>query len=196
MAAAHDPVRTCIGCRETFAQQELIRFVSTPQGSVFPDLRNKMPGRGAYTCFKSACIETAVKKQQFQRSLKVSLSSLDAASLKKEVLLQLESQLQGLISLMRKAGTIQAGANMLQEALKKEKFVLLVLAGDISPGRSEKLVQCAKASGVDYSFFATKEELGRWVGKGETSALGIKPGGLADRFKMTFEQYRQLSGEL
>jgi len=193
---SREPVRTCIGCRETFEQQDLMRFVRSPQGEILPDLMHKMPGRGAYVCYRAECLENATEKQQFQRSFKQPVSSLGIKSLRELIIKQLAQQLKGYLSLLRKAGQLKVGGNLIEDTLKKDTFVMVLMATDIAAKRSTRLERQAQACRVVYGYFATMEELGHWVGKGETSAIGIMSGGLADRFKKTFERYCQLSGEL
>lgn len=196
MSAVRVAQRTCLGCRETIPQESLLRLVCSPAGEIVPDLLHKLPGRGAYLCYNPACVDVAVNKNQFQRAFRRTLVEVDSALLKQRIVEQLEGQLQGLVALLRKAGCVQAGASQIQERLGREEFALLVLAEDISQGRAEKLQAKARACRVDYVNFATKTDLGHWVGKGESSALGLVPGGLTERFKQAFARYRQLSGEL
>jgi predicted RNA-binding protein YlxR (DUF448 family) len=58
-----------------------VRVVRTPEGSVVADPTGKKPGRGAYVHADPACWTTALKKGQLARSLKVTISSADVASL-------------------------------------------------------------------------------------------------------------------
>ncbi len=48
--------RRCICCRQSRAKGELLRLVCDNQGSVWPDLPQKAPGRGAYVCW-GTCLE-------------------------------------------------------------------------------------------------------------------------------------------
>ncbi len=64
-----EPLRMCVGCRESFLQKELLRLVAS-EGGVAIDGPQKLPGRGAYLCFRTACVERAKKRQSLQRALK------------------------------------------------------------------------------------------------------------------------------
>ena len=75
MENKHVPQRTCIGCRETKAKQELIRIVRTPGGGVEIDLAGKKPGRGAYFCSKPECWEKTIKRNRIDYVLRTKLSS-------------------------------------------------------------------------------------------------------------------------
>ena len=196
MGNSRVPQRTCVGCRETFSQDNLLRLVRSPDAEVLADLSHKLPGRGVYLCYRRECIETALIRDQLQRGFRQPIAEIKPEQLTFQVVGLLQEQLQGLIGLLRKAGQLQVGASQVHDRLGRESFAFLVLAEDISQGRADKLLAKSRACNIDCVFFATKLKLGHWVGKGESSALGIKPGGLAERFKQAFARYRQLSGEL
>lgn len=62
------PLRMCIGCREMKPKKELIRVVRSPEGEISIDLRGKKPGRGAYICRDSTCLEKALKNRMLERA--------------------------------------------------------------------------------------------------------------------------------
>lgn len=65
------PIRTCVGCRRREPAAELLRVVASPtNGSVIPDLRHRLPGRGAWLHPRSACLSTANKRRAFERALR------------------------------------------------------------------------------------------------------------------------------
>ncbi len=55
--------RTCIVTRVAQAPEAMIRFVRGPDGTVVPDLRGKLPGRGAWVSAKRETVATAVRKE-------------------------------------------------------------------------------------------------------------------------------------
>lgn len=61
------PQRTCMGCNEKKDKKELIRIVRLPQGEIVIDRTGKMPGRGAYLCDKTECLEKAIKTRRIER---------------------------------------------------------------------------------------------------------------------------------
>lgn len=63
------PMRMCVGCREMHEKRELIRIVKSAEGVVSIDMRGKAPGRGAYICKKSDCLERAMKSRALERAL-------------------------------------------------------------------------------------------------------------------------------
>ncbi len=62
------PIRMCIGCREMKPKKELIRIVKSPEGEISIDLRGKKPGRGAYICRDSVCLDKALKNRMLERA--------------------------------------------------------------------------------------------------------------------------------
>jgi len=58
---SHVPTRTCLGCRRRRAKRELVRLARRGDGSVVVDVRGVQPGRGAYVCGVSECVERALK---------------------------------------------------------------------------------------------------------------------------------------
>ncbi|GAA2062138.1 YlxR family protein [Streptomyces carpaticus] len=61
------PERTCIGCRQRSARDDLLRAVVI-EGRCVPDPRGTLPGRGAYVHPVPACYELAVRRRAFPRA--------------------------------------------------------------------------------------------------------------------------------
>ncbi len=55
----HIPQRTCVGCRQVLAKQEMTRIVATTDG-VQVDLTSKKNGRGAYLHNLKACWQKGI----------------------------------------------------------------------------------------------------------------------------------------
>ena len=70
----HEPVRTCVACREEGAKGALVRLVRGPDGAACVDLNSGMPGRGAYLHRDAKCVELARKRRQLERSLAATIS--------------------------------------------------------------------------------------------------------------------------
>ena len=65
----HEPVRTCVACRQEAGKGALIRLVRRPDGSAAMDRTGHASGRGAYLHRNQECIEIARKRRQLERSL-------------------------------------------------------------------------------------------------------------------------------
>ncbi len=88
------PVRSCIGCRNRFPKENLIRFTTDPQGRVVPDPLYTEPGRGAYLCPSQHCFKMAYRKRgafsrAFRREVKL---PRDPTELSEEALRSLERE--------------------------------------------------------------------------------------------------------
>jgi len=59
--APREPVRTCVACRAARPQRELLRLARTPDGIRF-DTSGRLPGRGAYLCPETPCLDTAAHR--------------------------------------------------------------------------------------------------------------------------------------
>lgn len=67
------PVRTCAGCGRKAPQAELMRFAA-PDGTLQADPARRLPGRGVYTCARSACLERAAARGALSRTLRRSVT--------------------------------------------------------------------------------------------------------------------------
>jgi hypothetical protein len=68
------PVRMCVGCREKKEKREMLRVVRTPEGGVALDDTGKLSGRGAYVCRKAECLRRAIRQNQLERQLEITLT--------------------------------------------------------------------------------------------------------------------------
>ena len=71
------PRRTCVGCRTTRGQNELVRFCCGDDGMVRPSPVGR--GRGAWVCADtlSACLERAVVTKAFSRAFRRPIAGVD-----------------------------------------------------------------------------------------------------------------------
>ncbi|MCR5098602.1 MAG: YlxR family protein [Lachnospiraceae bacterium] len=68
------PQRRCVGCGNSFDQNELIRVRKAQDGSVVVATGRDEAGRSAYICKNVACLEAARKKRGFDRSFRCAVS--------------------------------------------------------------------------------------------------------------------------
>ncbi len=84
------PLRKCTGCGEMKEKRELIRVVKSSDENgegvrISLDLTGRMPGRGAYVCKSTECLEKAQKARRLERSL--------SCKIPEEIYEQLQSEL-------------------------------------------------------------------------------------------------------
>lgn len=187
--AKADPQRSCLGCREIKAKDDLLRFVLDPEGNVVPDLAKKLPGRGAYTCFSRSCLETAVKKRQFGRSFKGMAKTAPAEEMLSLVSALQAERISATIAMANKAGRVVSGSDKVMDALRKGSVAVLILAEDISGESAAKFLAIAGKTGVDSFRFSHKEQLGSPLGKDLRSVIAVAPGPFADNLRRELKRY-------
>lgn len=64
------PIRTCLGCRQRRAKDELVRLARRPDSTVCVDGRGVQPGRGAYVCAAPECVERALKTGRLRHAFR------------------------------------------------------------------------------------------------------------------------------
>ncbi|MEU6430029.1 YlxR family protein [Microbispora sp. NPDC046973] len=74
------PLRTCVGCRVRTVKSELLRLVAV-EGVIVPDLRGRLPGRGASLHPSPRCLELAERRRAFSRAFRAE-GSLDTSLLR------------------------------------------------------------------------------------------------------------------
>jgi uncharacterized protein len=77
----HQPLRTCVACRQTKPKRELLRIVRTPDNHVLIDATGKKSGRGAYLCAKLSCWEKAIKSKRLEQEFEIDIAAEDRAVL-------------------------------------------------------------------------------------------------------------------
>lgn len=70
MPEKRNPKRMCIVCREMHDKKELIRLVAGSNGQIIADIEFKLPGRGAYVCKNTQCIEKMKKQKVLSRTFR------------------------------------------------------------------------------------------------------------------------------
>lgn len=132
-----DVHRTCIVARATMPISELIRFVLGPDGSVVPDLKRNLPGRGVWVEATRTAVDTAVARKAFARSLRTNAAA--AADLSALVDRLLSDQALGALGFARKAGLVVTGFAKVESAVARERLAGLVHAAEAGADGVAKL---------------------------------------------------------
>jgi predicted RNA-binding protein YlxR (DUF448 family) len=136
--------RTCILSRETAPREGLIRLALAPDGAVWPDVRAKAPGRGAWIGVARAELEAAQAKGRLRGALARAFKGApltvpdDLAALVEEALRRAFLDRLGLEA---RAGHLVIGAERLQTAARSGTLHLLLHASDAGPDGAGKLAQ-------------------------------------------------------
>lgn len=138
-----DLERFCIVTRETRDPSELIRFVCAPDGSVTPDLKRKLPGRGAWTTARADIVARATAKM-FSRALKREAKvPSDLADLVERLLRR--DAIQAL-SLANKAGRVVTGHDKVAETVTAGRAIALLHAREAAENGRRKLNGAARGA--------------------------------------------------
>ncbi len=136
------PERTCIVSRTVRPAEELIRFVVDPAGRVVPDLKRRLPGRGAWVTARRSVLEQAVARNAFARAFKRPVAA--PADLAEETERMLLRGVLDALGMAYKAGLVVAGFAKVEAALEREPVAALLRAADASADSARKVVAAAK----------------------------------------------------
>ncbi|MBP5535100.1 MAG: DUF448 domain-containing protein [Alphaproteobacteria bacterium] len=154
--------RRCLVSGEPRPREALIRFVLGPDDMVYPDLMEKLDGRGVWISAEKSVLQTAVSKRLFNKgfgkSVKIpeNLVQIVQDGLTKHVL--------DLLSLANKSGAIETGFDKIKDASAKEKFAFMIEANDGSLAERNRLAQRLWENIPIYSLLS-REQLSEHIGR-------------------------------
>ncbi len=90
--------------------------------------------------------------------------------------------LYNLLGLCQKAGKLVSGNDMVEDAIRKRKAVLVIISEDIGESMQKRFTDKASFYNVKTITFGLKDELGLSIGKGSRSAVALTDKGLAENF--------------
>lgn len=194
--ASGDTQRRCALTRAHRAKTDLIRFVLGPDGTVVPDLKERLPGRGVWLTATYDTIAEAAKRRAFGRALKTDARAPDGLAEQVDGLLA-ESAL-GALALANKAGDLVFGHTKVEEALRSGRVIALVHAADAAADGVRKLDGKARAvtggQGLPTICVFTADELGLASGRTNVIHAALIQGGAAQKFLAAasrVERYRE-----
>lgn len=159
----------CIVSRQSLPVEHLVRFVRAPDGSVVPDIRRRLPGRGAHVEATATAVRLAVKRQLLRRALGPEVTVQE--DLPELVDALLTRQTLGALGLARKARQLATGATKVEAEIRGGRALALLQATDGAPDGLRKMVGALKVGGANsnaspppvYRLF-TADELGLALG--------------------------------
>jgi predicted RNA-binding protein YlxR (DUF448 family) len=132
----------CIVTRRRDPPEAMIRFVRAPDGVLTPDIRARLPGRGAWVTARADVVAEALKKRAFARQLKAEVAA--SPTLAADVDRLLEADCLQSLALANKAGAVTTGFGKVCDALGKGGVAALLEARDGSAEGRRKLAQAAR----------------------------------------------------
>lgn len=174
--------RMCIVSRRSLPADALIRFVAGPDGQVVPDLKRRLPGRGAHIEARRSVVETAMKRKLLPRALKRELTGTETLADDLEALLVRSAA--GALALARKAGQLTTGSTKVDAALRGGNALAVLHASDGAADGIRKLdgarhARAAETGGRPVPAYRslTADEIGLAMGDQNVIHAAILPGG-------------------
>jgi predicted RNA-binding protein YlxR (DUF448 family) len=168
--------RKCIVTGEVKPVSGLIRFVVGPDNQVYPDVMEKLPGRGMWVSATRSALEQA-GKGQFSRSAKAPVTVPEG--LADDVERQLVRRVTDLIALARKGGYAIGGFEKVKDWLAGGERVRVLLQA--SDGSARGKTKLWTPEGARYFDCLTADELGLAFGRQSVIHGALAYGGLSDR---------------
>lgn len=136
------PLRTCVVTREEHTPEEMIRFVLAPDGTVTPDLRRRLPGRGVWVDCKAAVVAAAVRKKAFDRAFRSQTKA--SADLEVQIERLMEADCVQSLALANKAGLVTTGFAKVEAQIEAGQIAVLLHASDGGADGKRKLGQALR----------------------------------------------------
>ena len=193
---ADDTVRRCALTRARRPKDALIRFVLGPDGTIVPDLKERLPGRGVWLTAAHDTIADAAKRNVFARALKGEAKTPEGLAAQVDRLLA-EAALSAL-SLANKAGETVFGHAKVEEAIARGRVLALIHAKEAALDGCRKLDGKARGmadgSPVPAVRALSADELGLASGRTNVIHAALIQGGAARKFLAAaarLERYRK-----
>jgi predicted RNA-binding protein YlxR (DUF448 family) len=123
--------RRCVATREVKPIDALIRFVVGPDQAVVPDLKRKLPGRGAWVTARRDVLATAVKRGAFARAFRADVKA--APDLPAQVEQLMERAVLDALGVARKARQVVVGHAQVEAAAEHGAAVAVLHGSDAGP---------------------------------------------------------------
>ncbi|MFN3230801.1 MAG: RNA-binding protein [Alphaproteobacteria bacterium] len=169
--------RRCIVSGTVLPQPDLVRFVIGPDGTVVPDVKGRLPGRGIWVSASRSAVDRAADGKAFARAARARVVVPEGLSDLIEQ--QIAARCLGLLGLARKAGDLVSGFEKVKEMLR-QGVACLVVASDAAKDGREKMERLAGECPVVSVF--SRDELSLALGRENVVHAALRDGGLARRF--------------
>ena len=181
------PVRRCLATGTLRPKAELVRFVLAPDGTVVPDINERLPGRGLWLTASRDIVASASAKGLLAKAARAAVTA--PADLADQVEGLLARRCRDLLGVARRAGQATAGFEKVRAWLAGGKAGLLLEASEGSADGRRKLR--ALAGDVPVIGVLRGDELGPALGRDHAVHVAVKAGKLAE---MLMREAARLSG--
>jgi uncharacterized protein len=172
MSQRHEPVRTCVGCRQKDGRLALLRFVlagDPPQ--LVPDVPRRASGRGVSIHPRRRCLDAAARNGGLVRGLRAGVK-IDTDQLADWASGQYTRRFEGLLMGAYRGGHAVIGADRARDAMSTQRAVLLIVAADAADKRQE-LVAAAERLGKSCIVYSDKAKLGGLFGRETVGVVAV-----------------------
>jgi predicted RNA-binding protein YlxR (DUF448 family) len=176
----------------------MLRFALDPDGSVVPDIRRELPGRGVWTELSFKAVSRAAAKQVFSRAFRAKAEA--PASLAEAVAALLERDALQSLSIANKAGLVVAGAFKVDSAIEAGDVVAVIQASDGAADGAAKRVQALRAKlgpeadGVVRVDIFSSRQLDLALGRANVIHAALKHGAASSAFLARADRLRRYRG--
>lgn len=176
--------RRCIVSRQSGDTGQLIRFARAPDGTVVPDIREELPGRGCWVGVNRDLVARAVEKRLFSRAFKADAqASADLADLVERLL---RDDALGLLAMARKAGTLVLGEMQVLQAIRETSLACVIHARDGAENGLKKVIGALHGAKTHNNVLLVREftgaELNLALGLPNVIHAGVPTGRLGTAF--------------
>lgn len=185
------PERQCAVTRERLPKADMLRFVLSPDGTVTPDIAERLPGRGVWLKSERGVVDQAARKGAFARGFRDQVTVPEGLADLVERLLT--KRCLDLLGLARKAGQAVCGFDQVRDALRDAAPACLLEAADGAEDGRMKVYFLAKAlySDVKVAGALSAAELGMAFGREHVIHGLVRRGAIAVNLETA---YRRLTG--
>ena len=187
--------RTCIVSGAKGAPETMLRFALAADGSVVPDIRCKLPGRGAWTRLSSETVRCAADKRAFSRAFRAKAEAPATLAATVDALLERDA-LQSL-SMANKAGLVVVGAFKVDSAIENRDVAALVQASDGASDGAQKRARALRAGFgetagmIPWIYLFSSSQLGLALGKANVIHAALKSGAATSAFLARGDRLRR-----
>lgn len=171
----NSPNRTCIVTGEEKPQEDLLRFVLTPDRQVMPDFKKRLPGKGFYLTNSKKILTEAINKNVFRKFGKHTTIVSNLVEIVENIL---KNKALDSINLARKAGYLVSGFEKVKEQLSADKVAFIIQATDAGADGKNKIERAAKNIKILTLF--SIEELDKALNKTNTVHIALLKGPMSN----------------
>ncbi|MEO1198343.1 MAG: RNA-binding protein [Pseudomonadota bacterium] len=188
------PERRCIVTREVRSPADMIRFVVGPDDQVVPDLRRKLPGRGAWVSADRVLVTRAAEKGLFSKAFRRKVASDPSLATRVDGLLAEDAL--GALGLARRAGRLVLGFSKVADLIRKQGAAVVLTASDAAEdgrGKLEALRRAASPDTPNWSLF-TAEQMSLAFGAGNVIHAALQHGHESEAIVSRLERLARFRG--